>query len=344
MGNAISLYQKDEPDLSSEPDFTQPILLSIIIPVFNEAQNIPVIYQRICEILDGEKKNYEDRYEILFIDDGSTDGSHEICLAIQEKDPRVKTVQFRRNFGKTAALQAGFSYSSGAYIVSIDCDMQEDPADMLKMLALIDEGYDMVCGWRKVRHDPPSKTIPSRLFNWVVSLITGIKLHDFNCGFKAYRTEVIKEIKLYGELHRFIPVLAYQRGFKVTEVAVEHQRRKFGRSKFGAKRLVKGYLDFIQVLFLTNFIKYPLRLFGAIGTILSAIGVLILLYMSILWFDGVRPIGDRPLMTLGVLLTLMGVQLFSIGFIGEIMRNNYFRAEDEYAIRMTTGFRGSRRG
>jgi glycosyltransferase involved in cell wall biosynthesis len=344
MGSAISVKKEENMGIVSEPEPVQPVALSIVIPIYNEAQNITVIYQRICKIMNEEGKAFRDSYEILFIDDGSTDGSYGICVNIQEKDPRVRVIQFRRNFGKTAALQAGFSFSSGSYIVSIDCDMQEDPADMFNLLSLLNNGYDMVCGWRKERHDPLSKIIPSRLFNWAVAGITGIRLHDFNCGFKAYRSEVIKEIKLYGELHRFIPVLAFQRGFKVTELPVRHQGRQFGRSKFGAKRLIKGYLDFIQVLFLTNFIKYPLRLFGAIGTILSMIGILILIYLTILWFDGIRPIGDRPLMTLGVLLTLMGVQLFSIGFIGEIMRDNYYRAEEEYAISKTAGFTGTRGG
>jgi glycosyltransferase involved in cell wall biosynthesis len=181
-----------------------------------------------------EQKLYQDSYELFFIDDGSTDGSFEICLKIQQTDPRIRAVQFRRNFGKTAALQAGFSLSRGVYVVTIDADMQEDPADMFQLLDLLDQGFDLVSAWRKIRHDPISKTLPSKLFNWVVSMITSIKLHDFNCGFKAYRSEVIKEVKLYGELHRFIPVLAYQRGFKITEVVVKHQPRKYGNSKFGA--------------------------------------------------------------------------------------------------------------
>jgi glycosyltransferase involved in cell wall biosynthesis len=324
--------------VSGTGSILSPLALSIIIPIYNEAKNIPLIYHRIVEVMADAGKSYQNSYEILFIDDGSTDDSFEICLKITDDDPRVRAVQFRRNFGKTAALQAGFSLSRGAYVVTIDGDMQEDPADMFKFLDLIDQGYDMVSGWRKNRNDPLAKTVPSKIFNWFVSRITRISLHDFNCGFKAYRREVIKEIKLYGDLHRFIPVLVYQRGFRITELAINHQRRKFGNSKFGAKRLYKGYLDFIQVLFLANFLQFPLRLFGAIGTILGFLGALILLYLTILWFDGIRPIGDRPLMTLGVLLILMGVQLYSTGLIGEILRKDHFIADEEYAIRKTAGF------
>jgi glycosyltransferase involved in cell wall biosynthesis len=314
------------------------VMLSIIIPILNEAQNIPLIYKRILEVMADTENNYQDNYEIIFIDDGSSDNSFEICSKFSENDERVRAIQFRRNFGKTAALQAGFSCSRGAYIITIDCDMQEDPAAIPKMLDLLNQDFDMVSSWRKIRMDPLSKTIPSKFYNWIVSKLTGIPLHDFNCGFKAYRREVIKEIKLYGELHRFIPVLAFQRGFSVTEIPVNHQKRKFGISKFGAKRLFKGYLDFIQVLFLANFMQFPLRLFGAIGTILIFLGTLILLYLSILWFEGIRPIGDRPLMTLGVLLTLMGLQLFSTGLIGEILRRDNFKADEEYSIRKTAGF------
>jgi len=316
-----------------------PFAVSIIIPIFNEAQNIPIIYQRILQVMAEGGKCYQDNYEIIFIDDGSTDNSFEICLKIQEKDPRVRAVQFRRNFGKTAALQAGFSFSQGTYVVTIDCDMQEDPADIFLLLDRLDQGFDLVSGWRKNRKGPVSKIIPSIFFNWIVSIITRIPLHDFNCGFKAYRSIVIKEIKLYGELHRFIPVLAYQRGFKLCEVVVKHQLRKYGNSKFGANRLLRGYFDFIQVLFLANFLQYPLRLFGAIGTVIGFLGFLILAYLAALWFDGIRPIGDRPLMTLGVLLTLMGLQLFSTGLIGEILRNNNYKAEEEYAISKVVGFK-----
>jgi glycosyltransferase involved in cell wall biosynthesis len=339
MSNLIPHEREEYFQIGSErKPVLPPLAISIIIPIYNEAQNIPLIYQRIVQVMTDAGQSYQDNYEILFIDDGSTDNSFEICSKISDNDPRIRAVQFRRNFGKTAALQAGFSLSQGKYIVTIDGDMQEDPADMFKLLDLLNNGFDMVSGWRKIRNDPLSKTVPSKIFNWAVSKLTRIPIHDFNCGFKAYRSEMIKEIKLYGELHRFIPVLADQRGFRITEIAVSHQRRKFGNSKFGAKRLFKGYLDFIQVLFMANFLRFPLRLFGAIGTILVLLGIIILLYLTILWFEGIRPIGDRPLMTLGVLLTLMGVQLFSTGLIGEILRKDNFKADEEYTIRKKAGF------
>lgn len=340
MDNSISNNEEEIDELVSQTDLlTKPLSISIIIPVYNEAQNIPIIYKRIVEVFTSANQNYRDNFEILFVDDGSTDESFESCVKISDQDQHVRVVQFRRNFGKTAALQAGFSLSRGDYVVTIDGDMQEDPAEMFNLLDTIQQGFDLVSGWRKHRNDPLAKTIPSKIFNWVVSKLTGIPLHDFNCGFKAYRSEVIKEIKLYGELHRFIPVLAHQRGFRITEIPVKHQGRKFGNSKYGSKRLFKGYLDFIQVLFLSNFLQFPLRLFGAIGTILIILGFMILSYLTVLWFEGIRPIGDRPLMTLGVLLTLMGVQLFSTGLIGEILRKDNFKADDEYAIRKTVGFR-----
>jgi hypothetical protein len=211
--------------------------------------------------------------------------------------------------------------------------MQEDPADMFRLMERIDGGYDLVSAWRKQRNDPLSKTLPSRVFNGIVSRVTGVPLHDFNCGFKAYTREVIADLHLYGEQHRFIPVLARQRGFRVGEVPVAHKPRRFGKSKFGARRLGRGYLDFIQVLFLTSYLRRPLRLFGTIGTLFAALGLMICSYMAILWFQGNRPIGDRPLLTLGVLLLITGFQFVSTGLVGEMLRHGSYRGGDEYAIR-----------
>lgn len=307
--------------------------LSLVIPVYNEEESVPVICERIATVLAAGPEPYRSSYEVLLIDDGSTDGSFAACAAAQAADPRVRVVQFRRNFGKTAALQAGFLHARGARIVTIDADMQEDPGDMFQLLARLDAGYDMVSAWRLKRNDPLSKTLPSRIFNSVVATITGVRLHDFNCGFKAYTREVAQELRLYGDLHRFIPVLASQRGFRVTEVAVEHRPRRFGKSKFGARRLGRGYLDFIQVLFLTSYLRRPLRLFGAIGTLLLLAGGLICAYLTLLWFEGQRPIGDRPLLTLGVLLLITGLQFISTGLVGEMLRSSSYRPGDEFAIR-----------
>lgn len=311
----------------------QTCALSFVIPVYNEEESVPVICARIAAVLAAGPEPYRSSYEVILVDDGSSDGSFAACAALQAADARVRVVQFRRNFGKTAALQAGFHYARGGRIITIDADMQEDPADVFRLMEPLDGGYDLVSAWRQKRNDPLSKTLPSRVFNTVVSTLTGVHLHDFNCGFKAYNAEVIHDLRLYGDLHRFIPVLANQRGFRVTELPVEHQPRRFGKSKFGARRLGRGYLDFIQVLFLTSYLRRPLRLFGAIGTMLVLVGGLISAYLTLLWLQGQRPIGDRPLLTLGVLLLITGLQFISTGLVGEMLRANSYRPGDEYAIR-----------
>jgi glycosyltransferase involved in cell wall biosynthesis len=315
------------------PTSLDQLALSFVIPVYNEHESLPMIHTRISEVLASGPQPYNSSYEIVFVDDGSSDASFAVCSGLREADSHVRVIQFRRNFGKTAALNAGFRFARGARIITIDADMQEDPADVFRLMQPLDDGFDLVSAWRKVRNDPPSKTLPSRLFNAVVARLTGVPLHDFNCGFKAYKREVVDDLRLYGELHRFIPVLAQQRGFRVTEVPVEHTARRFGKSKFGAKRLGRGYLDFIQVLFLTSYLRRPLRLFGAIGTLLAGLGTLICAYLSVLWLLGERPIGDRPLLTLGVLMLITGLQFISTGLVGEMLRYNTFSPDDEYAIR-----------
>ena len=305
--------------------------LSVVVPIYNELENIRPLHKRLTEVLDKGPLPYRGGYEIILVDDGSSDGSFEVCAEIQSRDPRVRVVQFRRNFGKTAALHAGFRLALGAQVVTIDADMQEDPKDMFRLLEPLNSGYDMVSAWRKRRNDPISKTLPSRIFNAVVSCITGIHLHDMNCGFKAYSREVISDLHLYGEHHRFIPLLAKQLGFRVMEVPVEHRKRRFGKSKFGAKRLLNGYLDFIQVLFLTSYLRRPLRLFGMIGTLFIGIGVLICLYLSWEWLHHIS-IGTRPLLALGVLLLITGLQFISTGLVGEMLRNASYRSGDEYVV------------
>jgi glycosyltransferase involved in cell wall biosynthesis len=310
-----------------------PLALSIIVPVHNEAESLPVLYDRLSEVLASGPPQYRDSYEIVLIDDGSTDESYAVAAALHQADSRVRVVQFRRNFGKTAALHAGFRFSRGRYLITIDADMQEDPGDMFELLVLLDRDHDLVSAWRRQRNDPISKTLPSRLFNLVVRKTTGVPLHDFNCGFKAYRREVVDELDLYGEQHRFVPVLAHQRGFRIGEVAVEHTARRFGRSKFGARRFGRGFLDFLQVLFLISYMRWPLRLFGSIGTMLIIGGLAICGYLTVLWFEGVRPIGDRPLLILGVLLLLAGLQCFLAGLISEMVRFCTMRAADDYSVK-----------
>jgi glycosyltransferase involved in cell wall biosynthesis len=320
-------------ELETRPAQRHRCALSFVIPFFNEEQNLPLICARIREVLASGPEPYRSSYEIILVDDGSTDGGFAVASALRTADGRVRVVQFRRNFGKTAALQAGFRFARAERIVTIDADMQEDPAELFRLLEQLDAGYDLVSAWRLKRNDPASKTWPSRVFNAVVSNLTGVRLHDFNCGFKAYTREVIRDLRLYGDLHRFIPVLAHQQGFRVAEVPVEHQPRRFGKSKFGARRLGRGYLDFIQVLFLTSYLRRPLRLFGAIGTLLLGAGTLICAYLTLLWLEGARPIGDRPLLTLGVLLLITGLQFISTGLVGEMLRHNTYQPGDEYNIR-----------
>lgn len=307
--------------------------LSVIIPVYNEEENVLRIYQRFTEVLGEAPLPYQNAYEIIFVDDGSSDQSYNACADIQRQDQRVVVLQFRRNFGKTAALAAGINVARGKRIVTIDADMQEDPKDTFLLLDRLDEGFDLVSAWRKERNDPRDKTVPSRIFNAIVARLTGVPLHDFNCGFKAYRREVLDTLRLYGELHRFIPVLAVQYGFRVDEVPVEHHPRKFGKSKFGSKRLLNGYLDFVNVLFLTTYMKHPLRLFGTIGTFLIGIGFLMCFYLTIVWFIGNEGIGTRPLLTLGVMLIITGIQFFSTGLVCEILRHNNYNSKTEYILR-----------
>jgi glycosyltransferase involved in cell wall biosynthesis len=272
-------------------------------------------------------------FEIIFVDDGSTDGSPSVLRELHESDPaHVRVVQFRRNFGKTAALSAGFALARGEVVVTLDADLQDDPDELPKLLAKLNDGYDLVGAWRAHRQDSISKRWPSKIANTTVSKLTGLQLHDINCGFKVYRSEVVKDLKLYGELHRYIPVLAHWKGYRVTEQAVTHHPRRYGASKYGARRLARGYIDFLSVLFLTTYLKRPMHLFGMAGTIVAGLGTLIMLYLVALWvIQG--GIGWRPLLFFGITALVVGIQLISVGLLGEMLRNATFQAEDEYSIR-----------
>jgi glycosyltransferase involved in cell wall biosynthesis len=324
---------EDRSDAVILPIDTSEVALSVVVPIHNEEENIPLLYEYLTSVMEEGPAPYRGSYEVILVDDGSSDNSFPICAALQADDTRVRVIQFRRNFGKTAALHAGFEIARGTRVVTIDADMQEDPADMFRLLAEIDAGADLVSAWREHRNDPMDKTMPSRLFNIVVARLTGVPLRDFNCGFKAYRQDVVKDLTLYGDQHRFIPVLAKQRGFRIREVPVKHRPRRFGKSKYGTKRLLNGYLDFIQVLFLTTYLRRPLRLFGTIGTVLAGLGILICFYLSVLWVLGQGPIGDRPLLILGILLLITGFQFVSTGLVGEMLRRANYHPGDEYAIK-----------
>jgi glycosyltransferase involved in cell wall biosynthesis len=312
---------------------TQP-QLSIVIPLFNEEGNLRLLHQKLTEVLTGLARPYE----IVFVNDGSTDGSAAILIELYRQDDAVQVINFRRNFGKTAALTAGFGHSRGDIIITLDADLQDDPAEIPAMLAKLDEGYDLVAAWRYHRQDPIDKTWPSRLFNWAVVTFTGIRLHDFNCGFKVYRRAVTEQIPFYSDFHRFTPVLAAHRGFRLSELPVQHHPRHSGVSKYGVGRTVRGLLDFVTVLFLTTYLKHPLRLFGTMGLAIFGLGGLIELYLAGLWLlravglADVPPIGTRPLFTVGILAMILGIQLFSTGLLGEMLRYFTFRPEEEYSI------------
>jgi len=291
--------------------------ISIIIPLFNEEESLDELTKRVSEQL--EKLTRE--AEIIFIDDGSTDNSYEKLVDLKKQFQSVKIIRFRKNFGKSAALSEGFKRATGKVVITMDADLQDDPNEIPCLVDKINEGCDLVSGWKKKRNDPITKTLPSKLFNYITCLLTGIKIHDFNCGLKAYRNEVIKAIPVYGELHRYLPVLAHWQGFRVDEIVVQHHARKFGKSKFGVRRFFSGFFDLFTVLFLTRYRQKPLHLFGLLGLSASLIGFAILLYLSILWFQG-HGIGHRPILFLGVLLVIVGVQSFSLGLIGEMLTNS----------------------
>lgn len=299
--------------------------LSIVIPVFDEARSLMELYSELCSTL----KSLPHRSEIIFIDDGSKDGSTSILQSLYEIDPRVQVIVLRRNFGKAAALACGFRAARGSLIVTLDADLQDDPREIPRLLEKLNEA-DLVTGWKSPRRDPWTKRLPSLVFNWIVRLLTGISIHDINCGLKAYRAEVVQEIPLYGELHRFIPVLAHARGFQVLEVPVHHRPRRYGRSKYGPARFARGIFDLLTVLFLTQYSPRPLHLFGWFGLGALGLGTAINAYLSLQWFLG-HPIGHRPLLTLGVLLMTIGAQFFLTGLLAELL--THATPRQDYSIR-----------
>jgi glycosyltransferase involved in cell wall biosynthesis len=303
--------------------------VTVLVPVLDEAGTVRELASRVATVLDGLGHSFE----IVFVDDGSRDGTPDRVREAREADPRVKLVRLRRNFGKSAALSAGFDQARGRVIITMDGDLQDDPDEIPRFLAVLEEKeLDLVSGWKRRRHDPVSKTLPSRLFNWVTRELAQVDLHDFNCGFKAYRREVLAEIAVYGELHRYIPVLASRRGFAVGEIEVTHHPRRHGTSKYGWDRFYNGLLDLITVLFITRYTRRPLHLFGAIGLLLLASGFGIDSYLAILWFGGTH-LGNRPLLQLGVLLMVLGIQVLTTGLIGEMITFKNFRRRDSYSIK-----------
>lgn len=292
--------------------------LSIVIPLMNERESLETLYAELVEAI-GELEE-RGRCEIIFVDDGSTDGSNLILRELVERDSRVTVIEFRRNFGKSAALAAGFSLTRGDYVVTLDADLQDVPAEIGKLLVpLREDRADLVSGWKMPRQDPWSKRWPSWLYNTIVRLTTGVALHDVNCGFKAYRREVLAELQLYGEMHRYIPVLAHFRGFRIAEAQVRHRPRQHGRSKYGLERYLRGFFDLLTVLFLNHYTRRPLHLFGWIGLLFFGVGFAIDLYLTILKLGFGQPLSNRPLLTLGVLLMVIGCLFFVFGLLGEMI-------------------------
>ncbi|MBR5598844.1 MAG: glycosyltransferase family 2 protein [Alphaproteobacteria bacterium] len=294
-------------------------MLSVVIPVFNEEGSIKTLIKNInTNIQKIKTSELIDDYEIIFVDDGSGDSSQNIIKEAIDTDVHIKLITFRTNFGKSKALEAGFRYAKGDIVITMDADLQDDPKEIRRFIEKIDEGYDLVSGWKENRLDPLEKRLPSKLFNWVTSKLSGIKIHDFNCGYKAYKKEVVKSIAVYGEFHRYIPVLAKRNGFRVTEISVTHHKRQHGASKFGCERYLRGLYDAISSWFLLKYYEKPMYFFGKIGLILLSVGGLVCSYLTCLWFLG-YPIGTRPLLTLGVMLILIGAQFISMGLIANIL-------------------------
>ncbi len=288
--------------------------ISLVIPLYDEAESLPELHAALAAAM----VPYADRCEMIFVDDGSSDGSFEQLARLRMDDTRVKAIRLRSNQGKAAALAAGFREAEGGIIVTLDADLQDDPREIPRFLQKLEEGYDLVSGWKATRHDPWSRRFLSVVFNRVTSLLTGVKLHDFNCGFKGYRRAVIDEIKLHGELHRFIPALASWRGFRIGEIKVAHHARRYGQSKYGAERIPRGFFDLLTVLMLTRYTTRPLHLFGLLGFFIGLTGFGIVAYLSIGWLFG-KWIGARPLFILGALMIIAGIQLVSFGLLAEMI-------------------------
>ena len=313
-----------------------PKLLSLVIPVYNESESLIPLHQEIDEV--AKKENL--LIEIIFIDDGSSDGSWKLIKELVAKDARIRGIRFRKNFGKAAALAAGFKAVRGQVAITMDADLQDDPHEIPQFLAELNKDLDVVSGWKKKRHDPWHKVFPSRIFNGMVSWLTGVRLHDHNCGMKCYRAEVLKEVRLYGELHRFIPVLAAARGFKVGELVIQHRARKFGRSKYGLKRFVKGFLDLLTVKFLTSYGRRPQHLLGTLGLMSFFVGMIGLTYLAITWViryfnpeSGLEPLHERALLPYSLGAVLLGAQFLCMGILAEMLTFSQSRDEDEYSVK-----------
>ena len=313
-------------------------MISIVIPVLNEELNLAPLHREIDEVL----RSAGLQAEMIIVDDGSKDGSWNEVTQLARRDARVQGIRFRRNFGKAAALSAGFACVRGDFVVTLDADLQDNPAEIPGLIRQLEAGFDLVNGWKRRRFDPWHKVIPSRIFNWMIRLASGLKLHDHNCGLKGYRVEVVREIRIYGELHRFITLLAHAKGFRVTEMEVQHRPRIHGESNYGVERFVKGLLDLLTVRVLTMFGERPLHFLGGTGLIAFAVGFLGLAYLAWLWVTGHRPIGTRPVLIYSAASLLLGAQMMSAGILAELIVSRLGGESDpgrSYSIAERIGFR-----
>jgi len=300
--------------------------ISIIIPIKNESENLPRLHQELTASLEP----FGRPYELIFIEDGSTDESFALLAGLQAADPRVRVIRFRRNFGQTAAFAAGFASARGRYIVTSDGDLQNDPADIPAMVERLEQGFDIVCGWRKDRKDPFfSRRLPSMMANRLISIATGVALHDYGCSLKVFRSEVVKPLKLYGEMHRFLPAIASEMGVRIDEVVVNHRARVHGRSKYGISRTIRVILDLLTVKFLLSYSTRPLQIFGLIGIAMGGLGALITGWLAIQRLFLYQSIGNRPMLLFGILLIFTGVQLVTLGLLAELQARTYHESQDK---------------
>ncbi len=307
---------------------------SVVVPVYNEAESLTPLYEELVSVFE----EMGGSFEIIFVNDGSRDTSQHIIDELYSKDKKhVKAIQLRNNFGKAAALQAGFQMASGDIVITLDADLQDDPKEIPMFVKKFEEGYDMVSGWKQERKDSLIKNVTSKFFNAVTNKISKVKLHDFNCGFKAYKLEVVKGLNLYGELHRYIPVIVASQGYAVAEIPVQHRKRVFGKTKYGTLRFIHGFLDLITVLFITRFRARPLHLFGYVGLIFFSLGFAFGIYLVGVKFIGHKSIGDRPLLILATMLMIMGVQIGVTGILSEHITSMIHKTDTQYVIRKKLG-------
>jgi len=317
-------YYKEHQFLPQVKSFKK---LSIIIPLLDEEESLNVLTIEIKKVL----RSLNIIYEVIFVDDGSADNSLQVIKDICKQDRRFKFISFRKNYGKSAALHIGFKNATGDVVITMDADLQDDPNEIPNLIKKLEEGFDLISGWKKKRYDPFVKKYSSKFFNFATRIFSGIKIHDFNCGLKAYKKEVTENVRVYGELHRYVPVLAHWQGYKISEIVVKHHPRRYGKTKFGLSRFFKGFLDLITVTFASRYIKRPMHFFGFFGALAFLVGLIVNGYLTYLWITG-GYLSNRPMLFLGMLLIIVGVQFFSVGLLGEMLVHN-FMDDKEYVIK-----------